>query len=482
MSDNTNIKKKAVKGVAWSAIERFSVQGVQFIISIILARLLTPSDFGLVAIVLVFSTIFQAINESGFNTALVHKQDRDNLDFSTAFVTNLAIGVISYCILFFLAPLIAKFYENENLINVMRLCSLSLIINAFGLIPMAVFTIRVDFKTQARASFTAAVISGLAGIVSAYYIKNVYAIVIQYLAYNIVYVSLMWMFVKYSFNVRFSTERFKSLWNYAYKLILARLIYLIFDDIYSLAIGKLYTPAQLGFYNRANSFRQVSSKNIINIVQRVSVPLLCENQKDNLAMVRIHLKFMKATALMVFPIVTGLMVLSKPFITVLLGEKWLPTADLFLLVCPIEFFYLISTFNRNIYNATGKTDWALQSEIVKKTFFILIFLITLNSSLQVFLIGLIIISILEMLYDTYFAKKQIGVTLFEQLKSLLPVLLASAVMGLLVSFVYFITSNIYFQLIIGVIIGVVSYAFICYCFDISDFKANVTIFLKSKIR
>lgn len=481
MSENKNMKK-AVKGVAWSAIERFSVQGIQFIISIVLARLLTPNDFGLVAIVLVFSTIFQAINESGFNTALVHKQDRDDLDLSTAFVINLAIGILSYCILFFSASSIASFYENNDLINVMRLCSLSLIINAFGLIPMAIFTIRVDFKTQAKASFTAVLLSGSTGIVAAYFLKNVYAIVIQHLVYNVVYVSLMWLFVKYRFSIKFSIERFKSLWNYAYKLILARLINLIFDDIYSLAIGKLYTPAQLGFYNRANSFRQVSSKNIINIVQRVSIPLLCENQKDSSAMVRVHLKFMKSTALMVFPIVTGLMVLANPFVTVLLGEKWLVTADLLLLVCPIEFFYLVSTFNRNIYNATGRTDWALQSEIVKKIFFVLIFFITLNTNLKIFLIGLIFISFLEMLYDAYFAKKQIGVTLFEQVKSLLPALLASAVMGLLVSFVYFITFNIYFQLIIGVFIGVVSYTFMCYCFDISDFKANVTLFLKSKIR
>lgn len=337
MSENKNMKK-AVKGVAWSAIERFSVQGIQFIISIVLARLLTPNDFGLVAIVLVFSTIFQAINESGFNTALVHKQDRDDLDLSTAFVINLAIGILSYCILFFSASSIASFYENNDLINVMRLCSLSLIINAFGLIPMAIFTIRVDFKTQAKASFTAVLLSGSTGIVAAYFLKNVYAIVIQHLVYNVVYVSLMWLFVKYRFSIKFSIERFKSLWNYAYKLILARLINLIFDDIYSLAIGKLYTPAQLGFYNRANSFRQVSSKNIINIVQRVSIPLLCENQKDSSAMVRVHLKFMKSTALMVFPIVTGLMVLANPFVTVLLGEKWLVTADLLLLVCPIEFF------------------------------------------------------------------------------------------------------------------------------------------------
>lgn len=468
-----NNKNKAVKGVAWSAIERFSVQGVQFVISVILARLLTPDDFGLVAIVLVFSTIFQAINESGFNTALVHKQDRDALDFSTAFITNLVIGIVSYCILFFLAPVISNFYENEGLINVMRLCSLSLIINAFGLIPLAIYTIRIDFKTQARASFAAAVTSGVLGIVAAYNMKNVYGIVVQHLTYNIVNVALMWILVKYRFSLKFSIKRFSSLWNYAYKLILARLINLVFDDIYSLAIGKLYTPAQLGFYNRANSFRQVSSKNIINIVQRVSVPMLCEKQNDNSAMVRVHLKFMKSTALWVYPIVMGLMTLSRPFIYVLLGEKWLPTADLLLLVCPIEFLYLISTFNRNIYNATGRTDWALQSEIVKKIFFVVIFLLTLNTSLKIFLSGLICISVLEMLYDTYFAKKQIGITLFEQLHAIFPIFAASCIMGVSILFVYVMTSNCYLQLMLGTTIGVLVYGLVCYCFNISDSRVLI---------
>ena len=473
MNNNTNIRSKAVRGVVWSAIERFSVQGIHFIISIILARLLTPNDFGLIAIVLVFTTIFQAINESGFNTALINKQDRDNLDFSTAFITNLAIGIAAY--------FIASFYENDLLINVMRFCSLSLIINAFGLIPMAIFTIRVDFKTQARASFMAALISGFVGIVTAYYLKNVYAIVVQHLMYNVINVSLMWLFVKYSFSLKFSVERFKSLWNYAYKLIFARLINLIFDDIYSLAIGKLYAPAELGFYNRANSFRQVSSKNIINIVQRVSIPLLCENQRDKSAMTRVHLKFMTTTALIVYPIVTGLMVLAKPFITVILGVKWLSTADLLLFVCPIEFFYLVSTFNRNIYNATGRTDWALKSEVIKKIFFILIFIITLNTSIEVFLAGLILISILEMLYDTYYAKKQIGITLFTQLKSLLPVIVTSLTMGILVASVYYITANVYWQLLFGVLIGVVSYSLICICFNISDFRMFVKSLVKKEM-
>lgn len=473
-----NTSKRAIKGVTWSAIEKFSIQGVQFLVSIILARMLTPSDFGLVAIVLIFSTIFQAINESGFNTALVHKQDRDDLDFSTAFDINLIIGVLSYVILFFCAPYIAIFYNNNELVKVMRICSLSLIINSFGLVPLALYTIRLDFKTQAKATFIAAIISGIAGIVSASLIENVYAIVIQHLTYNVINVSLLWLFIKYNISFSFSVERFKSLWNYAYKLILARIINLVFDDLYSLAIGKLYTPAELGFYNRANSFRQVSSKNIINIVQRVSVPLLCENQNNNAAMAREHLKFMTSTAFLVFPIVTGLVVLAKPCIAVLLGDKWLPTANLLLYVCPIEFFYLISTFNRNIYNATGRTDWALKAEIVKKLFFILIFLITFKSSLKIFLSSLIFISILEMLYDTYFTKKQIGLKLSEQIKVLVPILLACAIMAICILFVYYMSSNRLLQLILGTLVGIVVYLITCYILNICNTREYIGKFLK----
>lgn len=226
-----NKRGKAVKGVVWSAVERFSVQGVQFIVSIILARLLSPEDFGMIAIVIVFSTIFQTINESGFNTALVHKQDRDRLDYSTAFVTNLLIGVISYVLLFTVAPWIAHFYENAELTKVMRILSLNLVINALGLVPVAIYTIRVDFKTQARASLVAAVLSGIVGVVSAYLIRNVYAIVIQQLTYSVIYVALMWMYANYKVSFTFSLGRFKVLFDFASKLIGARLISVVFDDI-----------------------------------------------------------------------------------------------------------------------------------------------------------------------------------------------------------------------------------------------------------
>ena len=465
-----NNKSKAIKGVAWSAVERFSVQGVQFIVSIVLARLLTPEDFGLVAIVIVFSTIFQTINESGFNTALIHKQDRDQLDYSTAFVTNLLIGVVSYLLLFIASPLIASFYENETLIPVMRILSVNLVINAIGLVPMAIYTIRVDFKTQARASLTAAIISGAVGISLAYMIHNVYAIVVQQIVYSIIYVSLMWMFAKYRLSFAFSKERFSHLFCFASKLIGARLISVIFDDIYSLAIGKFYSPAVLGCYNRAQSFQQVLSKNIINIVQRVSVPMLCEQQQDYKQMQNVLLRFMSTTAMIVYPMLAGLMVLSKPIIMVLIGEQWIFASEMLLYACPIGFFYLISTFNRNIYNATGRTDLALKTEMVKKVVFILIFLLTMKYQIQILLFGLILISIIEMLIDATMVKKQIGLTLLKELKSLAGIALATVSMSVIVYItIAFVSSNA-MKLMSGLLIGLISYVVFCYVFNIANFK------------
>lgn len=465
-----NNKNKAAKGVAWSAIERFSVQGVQFLVSIVLARLLTPDDFGLIAIVLVFSVIFQTLNESGLNTALIHKLDRDDLDFSTAFYANIAIGIISYLLLFFASPFIASFYDSPQLVPVMRILSLDLVIKSLGLVQLAKYTIKVDFKTQARASLIAALISGTVGIITAYLTHSVYAIVAQQMTNNTVYVLLMWIFAKWKPMLAFSFERFKGLFSYAYKLILARLISVVFDDIYSLAIGKLYTPAVLGYYNRAMSFRSVLSRNLISIVQRVSIPMLCEAQKSNEKMQNVLLKFMSTTALLVYPLLAGLMVLSKPLVLVVLGEKWLETSTMLIYGCPVGFFYLISTFNRNVFNATGRTDWALKAEIIKKTIFIGIFLLTMHYQIKVLLVGLIIISVIEMLIDTAFSRKQIGISLFAQIKSLAGVLFATVIMSVAIIAFNTFVQNVYIQLIAGFVIGVIVYSVVCYLLNTCNFR------------
>ena len=475
-------RNTAIKGVTWSAIERFSLQGVQFVVSIILARLLQPSDFGLVAIVLVFSTIFLTINESGFNVALIHKLDRDQIDYSTSFFTNLCIGVISYLILFFISPLIASFYNTPQLISITRILSLTLIINAFGLVQSAQYTIRVDFKTLARASLTSAIISGIIGVLAALYYRNVYAIVIQQILFRLLYVVFMWLNSKWRPSFVFSFERFKLLFSFAYKLITARLISVIFDDIYSLAIGKLYTPSTLGFYNRAMSFRSVLSRNIVQIIQRVSVPMLCEVQNDKKKMQNLLLHFVKNTAFIVYPLLAGLMALSSPLVYVLLGEKWIDTSTMLIYGCPVGFFYLISTFNRNVFNATGRTDWALKSEIFKKIIFVMIFLLTMKYDIEILLLGLILISILEMLVDTSFTYKQIDLSILAQLKSLVGIVLATLVMAIIVYISTFLFNSYLFQLIFGTIIGIFTYTVTCYIFNICNFKKELNTHVRKIIK
>ena len=477
-----NPKNRAVNGVVWSAIERFSVQAIQFLVSIILARLLTPTDFGIVAIVLIFSTIFQTINEAGFNTALVHKQNRDNLDYSTAFVANILIGVVSYLILFFVAPYISEFYDIPELTNIMRLLSLNLIINSFSLVPIAIFTIRIDFKTQARASLVSAILSGICGIIIAYNAKNAYAIVAQQISFSLCYTFLLIIFSHYKISLKFSTQRFKFLFGYASKLIGARVISVIFDDIYSLAIGKLYAPNVLGCYNRAQSFQQILSKNIINIVQRVSVPILCEAQNDIELMKKVLIKFLTNTALVVYPILALLMVLSQPIVLIVLGDKWIEVSSILKYVCPIGFFYLISTFNRNIYNATGRTDLAFKTEIIKKCLFVLVFIITMNHSIRVLLIGLIAISIIEMIIDVAMVTRQIGLTLITELKSLMGIICSTALMSTLIHFLTYSFDDHYIQISIGATSGIILYLTTCYLFNISNFRTEIKNYVNKNHR
>lgn len=469
---------RAINGVIWSAIERVSVQGVQFIVSILLARLLTPSDFGLVAIVLVFSNIFQTINEAGFNTAVVHKQNRDDLDFSTALVTNIFVGFVSYIILFILSPIIAKFYDNDSLLIVMRILPLTLIINGIGLVPVAIYTISVDFKSQARATFSASIISGILGLLCAYFLRNVYAIVVQQIAYSLINVILMWAYTSHKIAFDFSYDRFKSLFSYAINLIGARLISVIFDDIYSLTIGKIYSPATLGYYNRAMSFRQMLSRNFINIVQRVSIPLLCENQNNNAAIRIVLKKFMNMTALIVYPILAGLMVLAQPLVTVLLGDNWLQSSYYLQYICPCGFFYLVSTFNRNVYNAIGRTDLAFKTEIAKKILFLIIFLITIRYKIEVLLGGLILISILEMLIDINIVKKLIKITYYEEFGGLISIFLSTVVMGVVVHFSISYISNDLLKLFVGIPIGIIIYGIICYFFNVAGIRIEIKKYAK----
>ena len=462
--------QNVIRGIFWSGVDRFSVQIVQFFISVILARLLTPQDFGLLAMMLVIINIIQVINEAGFGEALMQKLNRDELDFSTVFVFNIIFGVTLYGLIFLIAPLIAVFFGFAELTQLIRILGLNVIITSLVVVPRTRLFILVDFKTQAKASFIAIVFSGSIGVYCAYVGFGVMALLIQSLLFNGINTILVWIFVKWHPNLQFSYNRFITLFKYAYKLIFARLINSIFQEAYSLVIGKIYSPTELGFFNRAKSFEQLSSNNITTIVQRISVPLLCEAQKDNEKMSLILLKFIQNTALIVYPLLCGMFVLANPLIELLLTEKWLPTAWILQVLCPVGMFHVVSFFNMNIFNATGRTDWALKSEIIKKSFFLAIFIFSIFLGFKALVYSQIIIAIIEFFINAYYTKKQIGLKIIKQIKSIGTIFTIASIMACLVWFITsFISSNM-MKLSIGIGIGITIYFLLLYIFDILEFR------------
>ena len=466
-------KQRAIKGVIWSGIERFSVQIIQFVITVILARILTPEDFGLVSIILVLMNILQVLNEAGFGESLMQKLDRDELDYSTVFVFNIVWSILLYLILFFLAPLFAFFFEIRELTNLTRLLGLNLVIASFVVVQRTKLFILVDFKTQAKASFVAVIISGVVSIYCASHGIGVMAIIIQQLLNSVINTIFIWIYTRWQPKMQFSFKRFIILFNYAYKLILARFVNAVFQEIYSLAIGKAYAPAQLGYFNRAKSFVSISSNNITSIVQRVSTPILCKAQEDNEEMGRVLIGFIQKTAFIVYPLLCGLFVLAEPLISVILTDKWLPAAWILQVMCPVGMLYVVSTFNMNVFNATGRTDWALRSEMIKKGLNVLILIGAIMISFEALILSQIVVAIIEFFIDTWFTKKQIGLKLGKQLNAVAGILGAALAMAFVVKLSTFWLSNNLMILIIGSISGVLFYFTVSYLCNISGFRRIV---------
>ena len=474
--------KKAINGIIWSGIERFSSMGIQFITSVILARLLTPEDFGLIALTLTFTIIFQTINEYGFNVALMNKLDRDDLDYSSVFILNIFLGIFLYLILFFCSPIIAIFFKQPLLSILIRIIGLNLIINSFVVVQQAIYSIQINFKTQAKISLVSTVISGVIGVISAYKGLGVWSLVIQTLINNIISVILLWIFSKWKpKKIIFSFIRIKILFLFAYKLILARLIDVIFQQSYSIVIGKFFNVNQLGYFNRANSLVQLSSGTITNIIQRVSTPMLCEEKNDYQQLSKMLLKFIVNAAFVIYPILFGMFVLANPLVIVLLTKKWLDAVWILQVLCPVGVLYVITTFNLNVFNATGRTDWALKVEIIKKIIFILILIAAISINFIALILCQLIIALVELIINTHYTNKQIGLNIFQQFYALKGVIFSSAFMAFCVYFLSNLFDNNFYKLLMGCVSGLLIYGALVFIFDVNNFKNTLLKFIKKEV-
>lgn len=477
--NESSLKDKTVKGFVWSAVDRFSGQAIQFVFSILIARLLMPEDYGVIAMLGIFLAVSQTFIDSGFGTALIRKVDRTEADFSTVFYFNIAVALILYLFLFLLAPVIARFYDTPLLEPVTKVISLSLIISSLSGIHNSKLSIAIDFKTKAKASVLSALLTGIVGLWMAYAGYGVWALVIQNLCLRTVWTLMMWGLVKWRPQLIFSWKSFKELFSFGSKLLASGLLDTIYNNLYTLVIGKVFSPTTLGVYSKANSLAQFPSFNITSVIQTVSFPVLSTIQNEEERLTNAYKRLLKLSAFTVFPLMVGLAAVADPFIMIILTEKWAETIPLLQIVCFSMMWYPIHTINLNILQVKGRSDYFLKLEVIKKIQGVLFLCITVPMGITAMCYGNIINTLINLLWNTYYTKKLIGYGFLEQMKDLMPILMHSLLMGCVVVLVSHVMASLWFKLIVGVLSGMVYYVIGAYVMRFQEMDEIINI-LKRK--
>lgn len=475
-----SLKQKTAKGVLWSSIEQFSVQIIQFVLGLIMARILSPHDYGLVGMILVFIVIAQVFVESGFANALIRKQNRTEVDYSTAFYFNIVVGIVAYFVLFFVSPYIADFYDEPLLEPLTKVVALTVFINSLGIVPRARYTINVDFKTQAKATTISVLISGIIGIWMAYSGYGVWAIVWQSVIRNVLNVVFLWLFAKWLPLFQFSWVSFREMWSFGYKLLLSGLIDRIYGNIYQLIIGKVFSAQDLGNYSRAEQFASFPSSNINGVISRVTYPILSSVQDDDVRLERVYRKYLRLSAFIVFPLMVGLSALAEPLIISVLTEKWSSAIILLQIICFCMMWYPIHSINLNLLQVKGRSDLFLRLEVIKKIMGACILCITVPIGLIAMCIGSIFSAIFSLIINASYTGKLINVGFWLQMRDLFPILLLSLFMGVVVFLsTMFIPSNIV-KLVVGVVVGIIFYIGVAYLFKMEEFSDLLSLVKRKK--
>lgn len=361
-----SLKNKTVKGVAWSAVDNIAQHAVTFIVSIVLARLLSPDDYGLIGIITIFTAVCTTLINAGFTTALIRKKDATNDDYNTVFIINLGMSLLLYCTIFICTPLIADFFHRVELISLTRVASFSIIIGALALVQQTRLTKRIDFKSQTKITFTASITSGCGGIALALLGFGVWALVAQQLIMQSLRAILLWKVNKWIPHFRFSTNSFRELFGFGWKMMLSGLLDTVWKELYQVVVGKFYSPATLGQYTRAKQFSQMLSNNLTSVVQRVTYPVLSNIQDDKERLKKAYQKMIKTTMFVSTISLLFLGAISEPLLYCLIGPKWQEAAIYLPLICLPASAYPLQSINLNMLKVQGRSDLFLGLEIIKK--------------------------------------------------------------------------------------------------------------------
>lgn len=475
-SGTENLKKETVKGVVWSAVEKFSTGGVLFLANIILARLLSQRDFGLLAIISIFVQISQTFIDSGFSNALIQKKDRNQTDYSTVFFFNIAISAGFYLLLYIFAPFIAKFFENEQLTSLTRVVGLNLIIGSLISVHKTRLTVLLRFKLQALVTLISAMISAVISIYLAYRGLGVWSLVLLTLINISLQVILFYVFVNWHPSLVFSTASFKRLFSYSSKLLGASLIHLLYRNIYPVVIGKKFSPIELGYFNRADIYAMYPATMIGGVISRVAFPIFSRIQDDNARLRNAYSKYIVFASLIIFPVLIGMMVLAKPLTIWILTDKWLSMVPLLQILCIDWMTDHLCQINLNVLYVKGRSDLAFKLEVIKKTTAIIIFFISINWGIIGVCWGRVIYGVLAVYMNSFYTKRLIGISLLQQLNDIAIPLIQAIVMGIFICFVDKLNITLKYNLFISIISGVFVYIGIIY-FTCSDYiKEMFSIF------
>lgn len=470
-----SLKDKTVKGTFWSAADAFLGQGVSFLVGIVLARLLSPTEYGLIGIVLIFTTVLTGIVDSGFSTALIRKKDATDEDYNTMFITNMAMSALMFIVLWFISPFIAQFFARPEIVDITRVMGLILFFQALSITQVTILTKRIDFKTKTKASLLAAVGSGILGIGMALMGFGVWSLVGQKLSNTFLYTVSLWLLNKWWPKFRFSRDSFRYMWGFGWKIMLSGLLNNIWNQLYQVVVGKFYSPTTLGQYTRSKEYANIFSANFTSIIQRVTYPALAEMQDDKERMVAAYRRVIKISMFITAICMISLGAVAEPLIFCLIGPQWQEAASYLPLICVSMSLYPLHAINLNMLQVQGRSDIFLWLEIIKKIFGIGPLLLGIFINIYWMLIGTIITGILSFFLNSYYTGRSLGYSSWMQLKDVAPSYGISFLIAFSVYFLkYLPISNwviLPLQIVLGFIIGYV----ICEKVDLEEYNDIKTI-------
>jgi len=466
-----NVRSQIVHGVFWNALEKFSLQGVTFVISVVLARLLSPSDFGLIGMLGVFMAVTGAFVSSGLGSALVQKHNCTAIDYSTVFTVNVVVSCIACAILFFAAPYISDFYHEPILVPITRVLGINVVLGALNMVHRSQLTIRVDFKSLAKINVISTIISGTIGIAMAYSGFGVWSLVGQYLAGTICGIVLCPIYSKWKPSIRFSMDSFRQLFGYGSKLLVTGIYSVVINNISTLFIGRTYTSADLGFYTKANQTPSTISGFIYGVLGSVTFPVMSEVKEDKDRMLRLYKKALFTTAMFVFPLMMLFCMLSKPFIVIVFTEKWLPCLVMMQLYCFARMFTPLSALNISVLNASGRSDLFMWMDLSKAPLILGALAITIPISVEAIVWGNTIVTVICFFINSYLPGRLFGYGALAQLWDWRHIILSVLLMCGVVYLFCLMVENDWLQLFCGGAIGLLSYAVFCHIFKVIDYKS-----------